>query len=177
MIVIANGVSNQKQDCVETGYYYQSEGGLVFITSKDSIYGVVVPGKIYLSSKSFAMDVVLLEKYGIKNVISVLERHPEYPNIDGVTFHYIYVEDFENFNMKTVFESTFKKIEASLAHGPVLIHCMAGVSRSSSVAIYYMMKKGYAKSYEEALSYLRNTRPQVQPNSGFERQLKEEMFL
>ena len=53
----------------------------------------------------------------------------------------------------------------------VLVHCAAGVSRSSSVVIaYYMVRNGI--QFEEALELVRSKRMCVCPNNGFERQLK-----
>ncbi|KAG5498232.1 hypothetical protein JIQ42_03036 [Leishmania sp. Namibia] len=52
----------------------------------------------------------------------------------------------------------------------VAVHCMVGVSRSASIVAAYVMKK-YGVSLGEALSLIRCTRPVVQPNPGFQRQL------
>lgn len=52
----------------------------------------------------------------------------------------------------------------------VAVHCMVGVSRSASVVIAYFIKK-YGLSRDEAMSFVRCTRPVVQPNPGFQRQL------
>lgn len=47
----------------------------------------------------------------------------------------------------------------------------AGVSRSASIVIAYLMRyKGI--SYEEARKLLEKARPQIRPNDGFVRQLK-----
>lgn len=54
----------------------------------------------------------------------------------------------------------------------VLVHCSAGISRSSSVVIAYLMEVSDV-SYDTALAHVQGIRPIVQPNPSFERQLRE----
>ena len=50
--------------------------------------------------------------------------------------------------------------------GSVLVHCAAGVSRSASIVIAYLMRiKGW--TYAEAFSYVKSKRFVICPNSGF----------
>jgi|SRR5579872_6389146 len=53
----------------------------------------------------------------------------------------------------------------------VLIHCMAGVSRSVSTLIYYMMKK-YHLAFIDALQFIQSKRKIANPNDSFKLQLK-----
>ena len=53
----------------------------------------------------------------------------------------------------------------------VFVHCAAGVSRSSTVVIAYFMAK-YGFSFERARDMVKAKRKCVNPNNGFERQLK-----
>ena len=58
-----------------------------------------------------------------------------------------------------------------LQPGVVLVHCNAGISRSTSIVIgYLMLREGL--SFEEALGQVKHARPSVCPNAGFYRQLK-----
>lgn len=56
--------------------------------------------------------------------------------------------------------------------GGVLVHCFAGVSRSSTCVIAYLMQEK-DMSFEEAFSYASKRRPVIFPNMGFQRQLTE----
>lgn len=49
----------------------------------------------------------------------------------------------------------------------VLVHCWAGVSRSVSAVVYYLMRT-QGLSYAAALERVRQARPQAHPNPGFE---------
>ena len=53
----------------------------------------------------------------------------------------------------------------------VLVHCMAGISRSVSLVIYYLMKK-YGMTFEEAWSLVKQKRSIANPNMSFQRQLE-----
>ena len=51
------------------------------------------------------------------------------------------------------------------------MHCYAGVSRSSTIVISFLMKK-LNWSFKKALDYVRKKRWVINPNPGFVRQLK-----
>ena len=56
--------------------------------------------------------------------------------------------------------------------GNILVHCYAGVSRSASTVIAYLMVEKKA-SFLDAANYVRKKRPIIFPNIGFQRQLVE----
>lgn len=56
--------------------------------------------------------------------------------------------------------------------GVVLVHCNAGVSRSASVVIGFLMCQE-KMSFDEAFSAVKAARPYIQPNPGFMNQLKK----
>uniref|UniRef100_A0AAQ4R0T1 Dual specificity phosphatase 19 n=1 Tax=Gasterosteus aculeatus aculeatus TaxID=481459 RepID=A0AAQ4R0T1_GASAC len=55
--------------------------------------------------------------------------------------------------------------------GVVLVHCNAGVSRSTSIVIgYLMMREGL--TFDEAYGQAKAARPSIRPNPGFHQQLR-----
>ncbi|KAK7980961.1 hypothetical protein PG989_013418 [Apiospora arundinis] len=54
----------------------------------------------------------------------------------------------------------------------VLVHCMAGISRSPAVLAYYLMRDE-DMSLRDALGTIARARPAMRPNDGFLRQLKD----
>lgn len=62
-------------------------------------------------------------------------------------------------------------IEEGRKVGGVLVHCYAGVSRSSTFVIAYIMQK-WNKSYEAAKEEVKLARSCIYPNDGFVHHLK-----
>lgn len=58
------------------------------------------------------------------------------------------------------------------AGGKVYVHCWAGVSRSPTLCIAYLMKHR-GLSMDDARDYVRKVRPHIRPNWGFEEMLKQ----
>ena len=54
----------------------------------------------------------------------------------------------------------------------VLVHCFAGLSRSVTFTCAYLMKK-YGMTFKEAITLVKKSRPNVNPNTGFRKQLIE----
>jgi protein-tyrosine phosphatase len=55
----------------------------------------------------------------------------------------------------------------------VLVHCHAGVSRSSTIVISYLMRKYINFSLNDALKFVKSKRPIIKPNKGFMKQLQK----
>lgn len=73
--------------------------------------------------------------------------------------------------MRPYFEQACEFIEeARQSKGAVLVHCVCGVSRSTTLCCAYLMKH-HSMSLEQALVQLRSRRQIIQPNNGFLRQL------
>ena len=56
--------------------------------------------------------------------------------------HYLYIpgEDHERFNLSVYFDRCADFIDKVLKETNVLVHCMAGISRSVSLVLAYLMK-------------------------------------
>lgn len=124
--------------------------------------------KIYLGNEDAQRDKEKLKKLGITHILVVgsgLEIfHPtefEYKQFE--------VNDFPSENISKYFQEAFDFIEKS---EKVFVHCAAGVSRSATIVISYIMKKRKL-DHESALAFVVSKRPVIYPNSGFIKQLSE----
>lgn len=92
----------------------------------------------------------------------------------GITIYHINYYDNINQNLfqDGALTNVLKIIENHLSKnlGGVLVHCYAGVSRSASVVIAYLIWK-YNMTFNDAFNYLINVRPIINPNIGFVKQL------
>jgi len=135
-----------------------------------------IDSHIYLSSYKMANDKKILNKYKIKNILTIM---PECNDCDkmnkykGINYLQISKEDNQNENLKEEFDKCFKFINNAIDNEEnILIHCRAGKSRSPTIIAAYLIKK-YGLSRDDALNYMKKNRKIISPNPGFMKQLKE----
>ena len=91
----------------------------------------------------------------------------------GATAKHIQAQDNEEQDLSQVLPEAVAFItEAISGGGKILVHCVAGMSRSASCVIAYLMKTKQI-GYEEALAMTKAKRSCVEPNNAFVRQLQE----
>lgn len=80
---------------------------------------------------------------------------------DCIPFYVKYPgQDYEHFSMEPYLDPAADYIHQQLGQTNVLVHCMAGVSRSVTLIIAYLMKYR-AMRMEDALTLVRSRRPVV----------------
>lgn len=125
---------------------------------------------IYLGSIEAANDRQWLIDNGITHVLGLVDGQNRYSDISYLVYKDIL--DSPTQNLVVYFSHAFKFIDDSLAcGGRVLIHCHAGISRSTSVVVGYLMYK-YGMSLNQAFGITKSARPIVNPNYGFFLQLR-----
>jgi protein-tyrosine phosphatase len=77
----------------------------------------------------------------------------------------IKIEDIDSENIAISFKETFEFIEKARKVTNVLIHCQAGISRSATVLIAYLVRKNRI-IVREAMELVRSKRWQIYPNNG-----------
>jgi len=135
---------------------------------------------LFLSSYTVAEDIKVIKTLNIKNIINVTRREPKFTDRDKFngsmelpTYLNIEADDVWDEDLYQHFEKTCEFIHAALSRKEnVLVHCMAGVSRSASVVIAYLIKHT-GRRFSEALEYTRSNRRIVCPNAGFSEQLQK----
>ncbi|KAF7253023.1 hypothetical protein EG68_08623 [Paragonimus skrjabini miyazakii] len=128
---------------------------------------------LYLSSLN-ALTPDRLRQHGITLLISAMMDAPpaQLRNAVSSSMH-VAVEDMEGANIRVHFDRVSDRIAAEHRRGGrTLVHCMAGVSRSSSLILAYLMRH-MNMSLAEAYQHVRSIRPCIQPNPSFWRQLLE----
>ena len=127
---------------------------------------------IYISDIGTAYNVELLDELGITHIVNaVLAIEPAFP--DKYEYLSVDLRDISNENIENEFDKVNEFIDLALSNGgKVLVHCIAGVSRSASLVASYLINKKNL-SFDEALKILKNNRPKIEPNNGFKKQLQE----
>ena len=140
--------------------------------SQDNRVHQVIDG-LYIGSQDAAVNHEELILHSITHILNVACFVPNhFPH----EFTYMCVEgiyDQVDFNITPYLEPCVEFIHGGLEGGGcVLVHCNAGVSRSASMIVAYLMKwKGL--SLEEALEVVREGRRMARPNNGFLRNLRD----
>ena len=131
--------------------------------------------RVFLGNEDNARDLDLLQSYAITHVISLTQSvyHPE-----KFVYYPINIDDSPLANIYQYFEPCVEFINDALAAPSstdgqnILVHCAAGVSRSASIVIAYIMS-AQRVDYETALGMVRADRHYVCPNEGFVLQLRQ----
>eukprot|EP01133_Synstelium_polycarpum_P012223 gene12223-14313_t len=106
---------------------------------------------------------VLNVGYGIVNVLQGVDNF-KHLNID--------IYDDVDYDITQHLPVAFNFINDALqSQSGVLVHCNAGVSRSSTVLIAYLMTT-FRLPYDQCHKALKSARPSIQPNQGFLKQLR-----
>ncbi|XP_035847977.1 dual specificity protein phosphatase 19-like [Sander lucioperca] len=150
----------------------EEEGGCGFVEDKslDLQVGVVRPF-LLLASQDAAHDIDTLQRFKVSHVLNVAYGVTNlFP--DQLIYKTLQILDLPDTDITSyVGECTSFIDQAREQDGVVLVHCNAGVSRSSSVVIgYLMLREGL--SFDDAYSQVKVARPSICPNPGFYQQLK-----
>ena len=101
----------------------------------------------------------------VVNCTKTLPNHFETES--GVHYLRVPIDDLPSQDITPFFESTFAFLDEHLSKGEaVLVHCMAGISRSVTIVIAYLMRKKGLK-FQEAFALVRSRRHRADPSLRF----------
>jgi len=128
---------------------------------------------LYLGNMRDASNMAILAKLNIRYILNVTAK----PRMDSLPpgFQYKHLEAADNGfqNLRQFFEEAFAFIdEAKKANTGVLVHCQAGISRSPTIAVAYLMKQ-YLMGMADAYKFVKTRRSIISPNLNFMGQLWE----
>eukprot|EP01084_Bolivina_argentea_P054902 100682_1 len=162
-----------------------------FMRQNKGIYpNQIINDKLYLGDKTGALSLTVLSNLKITHIINCTPSPPDYvktfttrgyiknvfENHKDINIKYmrIPIDDSYLQNIKTHFIKSISFINNALKNdnNKILVHCFAGISRSATIIIAYLMKvKGM--SYDDAFSFVKEKREVIEPNNGFVEQLKK----
>ena len=121
-----------------------------------------------------------MQKYNITHVLSVLDINAagygverfEKPIKDNFKHLYLEIQDTEEEDIMQFFPQTNDFIDDAIANGgSVLVHCIAGISRSATCACPHIMRQN-KWTVQQTVDFVRTKRPIANPNPSFLEQLE-----
>ena len=147
--------------------YYKNRSMQCIIDPDDKL------GGLYLGNSDGAEDLCSFLTLKIKSVICCAAGFDLHYPKEYIENHYkISAEDSEDYDIKQHFEKAIEFIDNNRKIGSVYVHCLAGISRSATIVIAYLMKNG-KMNFCEAAKYVQSQRSCIYPNFGFCKQLIE----
>ncbi|XP_077148036.1 dual specificity protein phosphatase 18 isoform X2 [Ranitomeya variabilis] len=136
-----------------------------------SVYGFSsVTDHLFLSSAAAASKATLLTGHHITCVINVSLESPAFV-VPDLEYRQVPVADLPEAPLYDHFQAISHKInEVAEAGGRTLIHCSAGISRSPTLCLAYLMEH-QGLTLRAAHTHLQQCRPIIRPNIGFWTQL------
>ena len=164
----------ERSICRKNGTYLCETCDELDEKTKEELYSHCLPSidqiteKIFLGNSDTAMYKDILKSAGITHIlICGFELRAMFPG--EFVYYKIPLMDDEEEDVLKYFVETNEFIEKS---EKIYIHCAAGISRSSTITIaYLMMKENF--TFSQASEFVRSKRKIVNPNSGFVKQLLE----
>lgn len=133
-----------------------------------------VTSNLYLGSyEEGALMIQSLRNIGITHILTMGHKMPRgFP--EEFSYKVIEFEDSPDVDISVYFDDAYDficKAFASSKSNKVLVHCWAGISRSATTVMMYLMKS-MSMTYVEAYEHVRKARFWVRPNKGFREKLK-----
>ena len=153
--------------------------GVLFPRSHPSLPVVFPPQTlvshhIVLGARDDAANAELLHKMGVTHVLNVASQLPNYHE-KSTTLKCVYLKiplmDDEAVDVRAAMAQARPFLErVEDLRGRVLVHCIAGASRSVTVVLMYLMMR-HSIPLRTAYNYVKSHRPQIAVNDGFKMQL------
>ena len=121
---------------------------------------------LYLGDHTASSNKYILSRNGITHILSVGSGlYPKYPQ--KYSYKWISELDSPTANLKQHFATMHRFIKNAFdSGGKVLVHCYAGISRSATTVISYLMRE-HGMSLQDATKLCRSKRWFINPNQGF----------
>ncbi|XP_065678739.1 dual specificity protein phosphatase 22 isoform X2 [Hydra vulgaris] len=129
----------------------------------------VLPG-LFIGNFRDAKDMEQITGNNITHILAVHDNAK--PSLETIEYKCVDITDNPGEDISKHFKDCVEFIhEARKKNGNVLVHCIAGVSRSSTICAAYLITITNLE-WDEAILAVRVARQVVNPNCGFQKQLQ-----
>ena len=161
---------------ISNAAYWSKLTGYVVDLVPDNSIDEIIP-HLYLSGDDAATNKEILDKHKITHVLN-LTTNVQNKFEPELTYMKVKIYDLVDQKICEHFKSTFEFINNALKEGgSLLVHCNAGISRSATIVIAYLMQKRLFNGFDSAYEHVKSKRFKINPNRGFIKQLYEFEYI
>lgn len=164
---------------IDDGGYSEKEDEEV-VAKREAIFekdiSCILEDWLYLSGAIGAQSRALQAKYQVYDIISVgfflspVQKKNHDPTLTN--YHFFPLEDCDDQPLEHILPQVLTILQDNFkARKKTLVHCQMGISRSASCIIAFLMQQNKS-DYDTALKFVKDKRPCVCPNPGFENKLR-----
>ena len=129
------------------------------------VLSLITP-QLFLGNANEAENFNELKMNGITHIVQAMGGM-EIPFPREFQYKALDLQDIPNENISRYFDETVRWISSAIDNGgKVFVHCWAGISRSTTIVIAFLMYK-LCMTMDSAMLMVRRARPQINPNDGF----------
>ena len=136
----------------------------------------IIPSQLYLGNIHHALNLSTLRALGITHIVNCTQSIENRFGTKGIGYCRVPVNDKSSESILHYFVKAIRFIEKVRGEksgknaNRIMIHCHAGISRSSTITCAYLMFS-WKMTMFDALAHVQSKRYQIQPNQGFKNQL------
>ena len=137
-----------------------------------------VDGEVFIGGYRAAADAGFVRRMGFTRIVKMFADDTSYPGgrhrHPGVRYFVAAAEDLPEYDIRSDAAAAVRFVHEGVAAGErVFVHCHAGISRSATIVLLWLMTRPSGRlDLASALALLRRVRPFVRPNDGFMRHLR-----
>jgi atypical dual specificity phosphatase len=117
-----------------------------------------------------AKNGTMLLECGVTAVLNVAKEAQYAPDGNYFDYYKVSIDDGQAMDFSHLSEAV-DFIHSRIRNGKVLVHCLMGVSRSSTVVLCYLHECGF--SLREAMNLIKKKRPEAQPHIALYNSVRE----
>lgn len=125
---------------------------------------IMIIENLFLGNIDTAKDINTLHKHGIKAIVNISAGIANFPS--EFIYLKIHMLDRSESTITKYIDTVTDFIYENIKKGGVLVHCRAGISRSPSFILSYLIKY-CAMSVDNGLKLLKDKRPEIRPKKEF----------
>jgi atypical dual specificity phosphatase len=126
--------------------------------------------RLAIGDLSDAKDGPILLECGITAILNVAKEAHHEPDIHYFDYYKVSIDDGQAMDLSHLSEAV-DFIHSRIRNGKVLVHCLMGVSRSSTIVLCYLHECGF--SLREAMNLIKKKRPEAQPHIALYNSVRE----